>query len=90
MATNRKKEQDGLDLMVAYRQTFSTKAGEKVLEHFKKMYVDRSSFDDQNPHKTSFKEGERNVILTILAMLSIPEQQIIERIENVKKNTNTI
>jgi hypothetical protein len=46
----------------------------------------RSSMHD-NPVVMAFREGERNVVLTILAALNIEENQINERIQNVKKTT---
>lgn len=80
----KKKEQEGLDLMIAYRQTFSTKFGEKVLADLQKRYNLRSSFHD-NPTRLAFNEGERNVVLMIMSLLSIDENQIQERVQNVSK-----
>jgi hypothetical protein len=89
MSQNLEKEKEGLDLMIAYRQCFSTPAGEKVLADLQKRFNDRSSYVHGDPHGTSMREGERNVYLQIRHMLNVPEDKINERIENVRVKKNT-
>lgn len=79
-----KKEKESLDILIAYRQTFSTPAGEKVLADLKRRFNDRTSYVSGDPHGTSMREGERNVFLQIMHMLTIPEEKINERITNVR------
>ena len=83
---SRKKEKEALDTLIAYRQTFTSDAGEKVLADLNKRYMQRSSYND-NPMKIAFNEGERNVVLTILAALNINEDQLKERVQNVNKES---
>jgi predicted type IV restriction endonuclease len=78
-----KKEKEALDTLVAYRQAFSTDYGKRVIDDLTKRYMMRSSMS-QDALTLAFKEGERNVLLTILAVLKIDETQINERISNVR------
>ena len=56
-----KKERDHRDLLIAYKNTFSTEMGKKVLFDL----MDR--FHMLNGHKgDAFAEGERSVVLYIL------------------------
>ncbi len=82
LALKKAHEKKSIDILVAYRQTFLSEAGQKVLADLDKRYNMRSSFNE-NPHLTSFHEGERNVLLQILAALKIDENQIQERVKNV-------
>ncbi len=83
MAEPRKEKQKAdLSLLIAYRATFSSESGQKVLADLTRRFQERSSMHD-NPQRTAFMEGERNVLLTILAALKIDENQITERKANV-------
>lgn len=83
---SQKREQEGLDMIAAYRQVFSTPQGEKVLSDLIKRHVLRANFSE-NSNIMAFKEGERSVVLNILAALQIDENQLKERITNVRKAT---
>ena len=56
------------DLFLAYRDTFSSPSGQKVLEDLKKSYQDKTTFDE-NVYKTFLNEGARKLYLTILTMI---------------------
>lgn len=79
----RKQEKERLDLLLAYRHIFTLPQGEKVLNDLLKRHLFRSSMDATNPHMTSFNEGERNVVLSVMKMLNIEENHIRERLQNV-------
>lgn len=80
---NKKKDKEQLELLLAYRNVFGTATGEKVLNDLIKRYILRSSMHD-NPTRIAFSEGERNVVLTILTALNINEDNLRERVNNVK------
>ncbi len=56
-----------------YWHCFSEGAGAGVLEDLHKSYMDRSSFDEDNPdpYLTAFREGERAVVLKIMALMRL-------------------
>ncbi|MBI2798965.1 MAG: hypothetical protein HYX63_01560 [Gammaproteobacteria bacterium] len=55
----------------AYSQTFEGfAAGVNVLEDLVGMYYDQPSFEKDNPHLTSYREGRRAVIAYILSQLA--------------------
>ena len=49
----------------------------------------RSSMHD-NPTQVSFREGERNVVLQIIAALNIDAKTLRERVKDAKKARATI
>ena len=58
------------DLKKTYRQLFNTDEGKVVLRDLKlRNHVLSSSFVAGDPHDTSFREGQRSVILTIMRMM---------------------
>ena len=83
-AASKKRDKESLDTLIAYRQVFATEYGQKLLNDLTKRFMLRSSMSD-NPVVMAFREGERNVVLTILAALNIDENEINERIQNVRK-----
>lgn len=68
-----------------YCGTFGSPAGVKVLEDLKReFHFVEGTYVRGDPHETSFREGERNVILYILTkMLPPPDRQrIVKEIED--------
>ena len=57
-------------IVVAYQQTFSSASGQAVLDDMKRAYGDRCSFTPGDPHRTAFREGQRDVYLRIVALLN--------------------
>ncbi len=57
-------------IIMAYHQTFNSASGQVVLDEFKRAYGNRSSFVPGDPHKTAFREGQRDVYLKIVALLN--------------------
>lgn len=84
---NLERAKEDLDLLLAYRKVFGSEEGKQVLEDLKKRYLLRSSMHD-NPQRTAFFEGERNVVLLILATINVDEKTLQERINYVNKTTN--
>lgn len=56
-----------------YADCFSTEAGKFVLKDMKRKYHFLSTSFTQNPHSTSFNEGQRSVVLDILSTLRSSE-----------------
>lgn len=50
------------------RDALSTKAGERFVDKLEELFVFRRSFQQGDPHVTSFKEGQRDVALMIIQM----------------------
>lgn len=57
------------ELCVIYQKVFTSPVGQTVVEDLRKSFGDRPSFVPGDPHGTSFREGQRDVYLTILSML---------------------
>lgn len=66
---------------VLYYQCFTEGAGAGVLEDLHTSYMERSSIDEDNPdpYMTAMREGERAVVLKIMAMMKLgsvtPQQE---------------
>lgn len=59
------------DLKLAYRRTFNTEDGQKVLADLKLRFsFEASTFIPGDPHYSAFKEGQRDAVLLIVRMLS--------------------
>jgi len=59
------------DLKLAYRRTFNTEDGERVLKDLKaRLSFDASTFVPGDPHQSAFLEGQRYAVLLIVRMLS--------------------
>lgn len=59
------------DLKLAYRRTFNTEDGERVLADLKARFsFEASTFIPGDPHHSAFKEGQRDAVLLIARMLS--------------------
>lgn len=67
-----------------YRQTFGTQAGRRVLGDLFRSYLYRSSHVAGDPHETSFREGERNVVLKIRAALKMTEEELERWTETIR------
>ena len=57
------------ELFLAYRDTFSSSSGQKVLEDLKKSWQDKTTFVKGDIHETLMNEGARKLYLTILTMI---------------------
>ena len=52
-----------------YRITFSSKEGERVLADIQSAYYHRGSYSKNDPHETSYREGQRSVIIRIINLM---------------------
>ena len=52
-----------------YKLTFATKEGEAVIADLKSAYYHRGSYSKNDPHETSYREGQRSVIIRIITEL---------------------
>ena len=70
------------DLKKTYRQLFNTDEGKVVLRDLKlRNHVLSSSFVAGDPHDTSFREGQRSVVLTIMRMMEEKTNREIQQQE---------
>jgi len=61
-------------------------SGKKVLEDMIRVHhVINSSFSD-DPCKTAFKEGERNVVLRILSILEMNPNEFLKLVEEANRD----
>ena len=66
----------------AYRSVFTSAEGQVVLRHMlKKFNMSSPSFVQGDPHMTSFKEGQRHVVLSIMKFINKNADQIAEQIK---------
>ena len=71
------------DLKKTYRQLFNTDEGKVVLRDLKlRNHVLSSSYVAGDPHDTSFREGQRSVVLTIMRMM---EEKTAEEMQQLKE-----
>ena len=52
-----------------YRITFASKEGERVLADLQSAYYHRGSYSKNDPHETSYREGQRSVIIRIINLM---------------------
>jgi hypothetical protein len=58
------------DLKLAYRRTFNTEDGAKVLSDLKSRFGYETTTFSDNPYETAFNEGQRAAVLLIVRMLT--------------------
>jgi hypothetical protein len=58
------------DLKLAYRRTFNTEDGAKVLSDLKSRLGYETTTISDNPYETAFNEGQRAAVLLIVRMLT--------------------
>ena len=63
------------DRVMDYHATFSAGRGRNVLNDLRAQYQRRSSFVPGDPQATAFREGQRDVVLAIEAMLATAEDK---------------
>lgn len=82
------KENKQVQILKDYQSTFGSIEGKKILYHLMQMnHVLGSCMVAGDPYQSAFKEGERNVILKILAILKQDPAKILEQIEQNGKET---
>lgn len=64
------KNKDIVELTKTYQRVFKSSDGETILEDLeKRCNVNNTSFSE-NPHETSFREGQRQVVLFIKSIVN--------------------
>jgi hypothetical protein len=58
------------ELKLAYRRTFNTDDGDKVLSDLKTRFGFEATTFSSDPYETAFNEGQRAAVLLIVRMLS--------------------
>ena len=58
------------ELKLAYRRTFNTEDGERVLSDLKTRFGFEATTFTGDPYENSFNEGQRAAVLLIVRMLS--------------------
>ncbi|MAH50367.1 hypothetical protein CMI37_31385 [Candidatus Pacearchaeota archaeon] len=66
-------DQETLDTARDYLRTFTTDSGARVLEDIEASYGARLSYTRGDPNHTVFREGQRNVLLTIRKLMDMAE-----------------
>ncbi len=64
-----------------YKSVFTSDKGQLVLADLMRTHYVMSSTYDSDPTLTALREGERNVVLRILAMLKVDVEELYKRIE---------
>lgn len=69
-------------IQTAYRSVFSSAQGEIVMHHLMKQFnVSSPTFTKGDPHLTSFREGQRHVVLSMLKFISKDLNEISNQIK---------
>lgn len=72
-----------LKLQDTYRAVFDTPDGKKVLEHLCKVgHIVSPTFVAGDPHTTSFREGERHIVLSILRFINRDTTSLLTHVED--------
>ncbi len=58
------------ELKLAYRRTFNTEDGDKVLSDLKARFGFETTTYTDNPYNSAFNEGQRATVLLIVRMLT--------------------
>ena len=58
------------ELKLAYRRTFNTEDGQRVLSDLKSRFGFEATTFSGDPYETAFNEGQRAAVLLIVRMLS--------------------
>ena len=75
---------DRSKLVNDYRAVFESPSGVQVLNHLsKKFNLSTSTFTQGDTHMTAFREGQRNVILTILKFINKDNDQLLEQTKKI-------
>ena len=75
------EQQEHLDTIRAYKDTFSTISGGKVLDDMKDAcYYNQTTFNPDNREQTLVREGMRCVVLMIEEILNLSENDIVNEI----------
>jgi len=69
--------------VLAYKDTFNTESGKKVLHDLCKSCHIYKSTMDSNPHEMAYKEGERSVVLRILKTLEIDPYELDKKFKEI-------
>tara|TARA_R110000764_G_scaffold180735_2_gene266800 strand:- start:751 stop:969 length:219 start_codon:yes stop_codon:yes gene_type:complete len=59
-------EKDLKEFRKLYQITFATEEGIKVIADLKSAYYHRGSFVKNDPYETTYREGQRSVLIRIL------------------------
>jgi hypothetical protein len=87
MKTEKKAEQRAYARLIDYKRTFATVSGQRVLQDLMDTHgMLRSSFSPGDASQVAFKEGERNVILRIMAMLKMDPKKFLKHLEEIEND----
>jgi hypothetical protein len=72
------------EMALAYKRTFDSPDGKKVLaDLFKSCHMMNSTMDS-NPHETAFNEGARSVVLRILKTINTDVESLSKMYEDLE------
>ena len=77
-----------IKLVEDYREVFGTERGKRVLDDLLKQGHILTSAFDPNPYEMARLEGERNMVLRILALLKESPLKLTQRIDELEKSEN--
>lgn len=76
-------------LVQDYKRVFTSVSGKRILQDLMVTHgIFSSSFREGDPHLTAFQEGERNVVLRILAKLKIDTEEFSKMLEEMDRNVD--
>lgn len=79
---SKKHAEDYAKLVAQYKTVFGSEPGKAVLKDLvANNFIKGSTFSTEYPHLTSLREGQRNAILRILAMLEMDPEQFLNQPE---------
>jgi hypothetical protein len=76
------------DIVRSYQKVFSSEDGQVVLHDMMGVFHFYSTTATPDPHETSFNEGQRSVILSILGILKVDSEKYTKNIMKIKENND--
>lgn len=69
----------------AYKQVFKSQQGEIILHDLMKSFSILKPVNVENAQKAAYQEGQRSVVLAIMALMEYDEAALAREIEKVKQ-----
>lgn len=86
--SKRKTQKRKLVTVAMYKQLFNSPEGKVVLLDLMRVHYMITSTFDSDPALAAMREGERNVVLRILAMMKVDTAELFKQIEEAEKELN--
>ena len=81
-------EEEILNSRAKYKALFTTEDGLAILEDLKRRFHGNGTTFSNHPHEIAYNEGQRTVILFILAQMEDLPKQISQQLSQLREETS--